>query len=139
MKLGNSQRGRSILITIIVVGLFAYTIFIGIKLAPEYMQFYSIKSSIDGLAQEMGSREINKSQFEDLMGRRLGINYIDLSDLSMSNNGCPCSKESVYIYNKQKTDVQVGIKYQKLVPLIANVDVVLKFEHTKTVVPPSLK
>ena len=65
MKIGNSQRGRSLILTIIIVGLFGYTIFIGIKLAPEYMQFFSIKSSIDSLAQEMGSREMNKAQYKD--------------------------------------------------------------------------
>ena len=139
MKIGNSQRGRSLILTIIIVGLFGYTIFIGIKLAPEYMEFYSIKSSIDGLAQDMDSREINKAQFEDLLRRRLDLNYVDLSELQLKNNGCPCSKESLFIYDKKKKSVDVGIKYQRRIPLVANVDAVLTFEHIKSVVPPSLK
>ena len=139
MKIGNSQRGRSLILTIIVVGLFAYTIFIGIKLAPEYMQFFSIKSSIDSLAQEMGSREMNKAQYKDFLLRRLGVNYVNLDDLYYKNNGCPCSKEDIFIYNKKNKDVEIGMKYQRLIPLVGNVDVVLTFEHIKTVVPPSYK
>ena len=87
----------------------------------------------------MGSREINKAQFEDLLRRRLDLNYVDLSELQLKNNGCPCSKERLFIYDTKKKSVDVGMKYQRRIPLIANVDVVLTFEHIKSVVPPSLK
>jgi DNA phosphorothioation-dependent restriction protein DptG len=129
MKLGNSQRGRSIILMIIIFGLFGYAIFVGIKLAPEYMQFYTLKSSVDEMAKEMESRSISKAQYETLMMRRMDVNYVSVKDLKLSNNGCPCAKGSVFVYNKSRSGTEVGISYQKRVPLIANVDAVLMFEH----------
>ena len=137
MKLGNSQRGRSIILMIIIFGLFGYAIFVGIKLAPEYMQFYTLKSSVDEMAKEMQSRSISKAQYETLMKRRMDVNYVSLKDLRLSNNGCPCAKDSIFVYDKDRSGVDVGISYQKRVPLIANVDAVLMFEHIVTV--PSAK
>ncbi|MEM7303963.1 MAG: DUF4845 domain-containing protein [Pseudomonadota bacterium] len=133
MKSCNSQRGRSVILMIIIFGLFGYAIFVGIKLAPEYMQFYTLKSSVDEMAKEMESRPISKSQFESLMKRRMDVNYVSIKDLVLSNNGCPCSKDSIFVYNKEKKTTDVGISYQKRVPLIANVDAVLVFEHIVTV------
>ena len=137
MKLGNRQRGLSIILMIIIFGLFGYALFVGIKLAPEYMQFYTLKESVNDLAKEMESRVISKAQFESLMKRRLDVNYVSIKDLKLSNNGCPCAKENIFVYKKQKKSTEVGISYQKRVPLIANVDAVLVFEHIVTV--PSAK
>ena len=137
MKLGNSQRGRSIILMIIIFGLFGYAIFVGIKLGPEYMQFLTLKSAVDEMAQEMQSRSISKAQYETLMKRRMDVNYVNVKDLKLSNNGCPCAKDSIFIYNKDRSGIEVGLSYQKRVPLIANVDAVLMFEHIVAV--PSAK
>ena len=133
MKLSNSQRGLSVILMIIIFGLFAYAVFVGIRLAPEYMQFYSLKESVDEMAREMESRVISKPQFESLMKRRMDVNYVSIKDLKLSNNGCPCANEGIFVYNKKKQSTDVGISYQKRVPLIANVDAVLVFEHIVTV------
>ena len=129
MNLGNSQKGRSIILMIIIFGLFAYAVFIGIKLAPEYMQFFTLKDSVNEMAKEVEARAISKAQYESLMRRRMDVNYISIKDLRLSNNGCPCAKDSIFVYNKGKNGTEVGISYQKRVPVMANIDVVLLFEH----------
>ena len=136
MNLGNSQKGRSIILMIIIFGLFAYAVFIGIKLAPEYMQFFTLKDSVNEMAKEVEARAISKAQYESLMRRRMDVNYISIKDLRLSNNGCPCAKDSIFVYNKGKNGTEVGISYQKRVPVMANIDVVLLFEHIVNVPTP---
>ena len=133
MKSINRQAGISFIVMLVLVGLFGYAIYIGIKLAPVYMEYFSIKSSIDGLAEEMKARKINKKQALDLLDRRLDTNYVSLRQLKPSRDGCVVSKKDVFHFKRTKKDTEVGIHYEKRIPLVANVDALLNFEYVNKV------
>ena len=129
MKSINRQAGISFVFMLILIGLFGYAIFIGIKLAPVYMEFYSIKSSIDGLAAEMKTRNLNKKQALDLLDRRLNTNYVSVGELKPSCVGGVSAKKDVFHFKRNKKETELGIHYEKRVPMIANVTAALDFEY----------
>jgi hypothetical protein len=131
------QAGLSTIMLIIIVGLFGYAVYIGLKITPVYMEYFSIKSAVDGLADEMKSRQISKTQYLDLMRRRLEINYVDVGALTPSRDGCNVSKKDVFHYKSHKKGVDVGITYEKRVPAIANLDFLVSFDYMRTVKSPA--
>ncbi len=133
MKMKNRQQGISFIFMLVLIGLFGYAIYIGIKLLPEYMEFHSIKSSIDGVAAELKTRNLNKKQAQDLLVRRLNTNYVNLRDLKPNTTGCSASKKDSFHFKRTQKNVEIGINYEKRIPMVANVDAVLDFNYVNKV------
>lgn len=133
MKLAKQQAGLSTIMLIILVGVIGYAIYVGLKVVPVYMDYFSIKSSVNSLADEMKTRQISKSQYMDLLRRRLDINYINTNDLKPKRDGCEISKRDVFHYKSTKKGIEVGVNYEKRVPLFANIDFLLTFDFMRTV------
>lgn len=87
-KINRHQTGMSMIVMIVIIGLFGYAIFVGVKIAPVYMEYFSIKSVVDSLADEMKTKPMNKSQYIDFIRRRLEINYVDVDALAPCRGGC---------------------------------------------------
>jgi hypothetical protein len=114
-----TQSGITLLgfvIVLAVVGLFAY---VGMKLFPMYSEFYSVKSALKGLASEPGIGNTDPARIQDLFFRRLYISY--------SEN---VKKENVKI-KRVDDGWQMEVSYEVRKPLIANLDVVGKFDATQ--------
>ena len=63
MKLNKHQAGRSLVAMIALIGLFGYVTYIGIKIIPVYTDFFSIRSAVDSLAEDMRSQQLDKSKY----------------------------------------------------------------------------
>ena len=133
MKSINRQSGMSFVFMLILIGLFGYAIYIGIKLAPVYMEYLNIKASVDGLAGEMKNRKLNKAQALDLLDRRLSTNYVSVGDLKPSRDGCAVGKKDVFHFKKVKKEIELGVSYEKRIPMVANVDALVNFDYITTV------
>ena len=136
MKLTNKQTGMSTIVLIVIIGLFGYAIFIGLKITPVYMEYLSIKSAVDGLADEMQTRQMSKTQFKDLMRRRLDINYVSIDGLTPSRDGCEKTKKDVFYFKSAKKNTDVGVNYEKRIPVIANIDFLISFDYIRSVKSP---
>jgi len=136
VKLIKNQAGMSTIVLIAIIGLFGYAIFIGLKITPVYMEYFSIKSAVDGLAEEMETRQISKAQFMDLMGRRLDINYVDMYSLKPSRDGCDKFKKDVFHFKTVKKSTEVGVNYEKRIPIVANIDFLISFDYIRTINSP---
>ncbi|MBJ7573684.1 DUF4845 domain-containing protein [Luteimonas sp. MC1828] len=115
----NSQRGITLLgfvIVLGVVGLFAY---VGMKLFPMYSEYYSVRSALKGLSQEPGIANTDPRKIQDLFFRRLGISYA----------------ENIKAQHVKITRVdngwQMDVNYEVRKPMIANLDVVGRFDTTQ--------
>jgi hypothetical protein len=114
-----TQSGITLLgfiVVLAVVGLFAY---IGMKLFPMYSEFYSVKSALKGLANEPGIGNTNPAKIQDLFFRRLYISYAE-----------NVKKENVKI-KRVDNGWQMDVSYEVRKPMIANLDVVGKFNATQ--------
>lgn len=105
----------SFLIVLVVVGFFLY---IGMKVFPMYSEFYSVKSALKGMAAE-GLEGKDPAQIKDNFFRRM--------DISFSSNVKP---EHVRIESSSGS-TRIDVKYEVRVPVVANLDVVGRFEASQ--------
>ena len=133
MNSSKHQSGMSFIILILIVGLFGYAVYVGIKLVPEYLEFHSIRTAVNSLGDEMKTRSISKNQYFDLLERRLNVNYVDMYGLKPSRDGCDKNKKEVFSYKRGKKDILLGVNYERRIPMLANVDFLLSFGHEKSV------
>lgn len=62
---------------LIIMAIVLFFMYLAIKLVPSYMEYFSIKSSIESVAQEKDSRSA-KSEIERLISGRFNINNIEI-------------------------------------------------------------
>jgi Tfp pilus assembly protein PilE len=113
------QKGLTLLgfvIVLAVVGFFAY---VAMKLFPMYSEYYSVRAAMKGLSNEAGIANQDPARIQDLFFRRLYINY--------SEN---VKKEHVKL-KRVDNGWQMDVQYEVRKPLVANLDVVGKFQSTQ--------
>lgn len=109
------QQGMTLIgfvLVLAVVGVFAY---MGMKLIPMYSEFYTVKQSLRGLANEPNITAHDAAKIKDLFFRRLYVSYAD-----------NVKSEHVKIARKDAGFVMT-VDYEVRKPLIANIDVVGHF------------
>lgn len=126
----------STIVLIVIIALFGYAVFIGLKITPAYMEYFSIKSAVDGLADEMKTRQISKAQYMELMRRRLDINYVNIDGLTPSRDGCDKSKKEAFHFKTVKKSTEFGVEYEKRIPMLANIDFLISFDYIRTIKSP---
>jgi len=113
-----TQKGitlMSFVVVLVVVGFFAL---MAMKLFPMYSEYNSLKSVMKQFAESPNSASMTSAQaFLDLE-RRFNIAYVS-----------SVKKEHVKIIRAGKAS-QLNIAYEVRVPLLANLDVVGKFDNT---------
>lgn len=119
MGMRRRQGGITLLGFIFVAGLVGFLVFMGIKLFPMYSEYYSVKQALKSLAAEPGVGNYSPGRIQDLFFRRLKIDY--------TSNVKP---EHVK-FKRVGAGWQMDVKYEVRKPLIANLDVVGRFESTQ--------
>lgn len=117
MKLKRTQRGMTLTSMVVVMAVVGFAIYIGMKLYPMYSEFSGVKESMEAVAQEPKIANAPKSRVIDLLYRRFNISYVE-----------SVKPEDITIDTKR--GAKLTIKYEVRKPLIYNLDVVGKFEHT---------
>lgn len=105
-------------IVLAVVGLFVY---VGMKLVPMYVEYYSVRQALKGLAGEPGIAEQDPARIKDLFFRRLYMSYSE--NVKSEHVKLERSAEGV--------GWNMTVSYELRRPLIANLDVVGKFEASQ--------
>lgn len=104
------------IVILAVVGLFIY---VGMKLIPMYTEYYGVKQAMKGLALEPGINNSTPDQIRNLFTRRLYVNY----------------SENVEPKHVKLERIEGGwrmrVAYEVRKPIIANLDVVGRFDTTQ--------
>jgi Domain of unknown function (DUF4845) len=100
------------LITLSVIMFFVYT---GMKVVPMYIEYYSVKKALAGMANEPGIGSKSKQQVHSLFYRRLSMSYA---------NGV---KKDALKMESTDQGLMLTVDYEQREQLIANLDVVGKF------------
>ncbi|MCW0387610.1 hypothetical protein NB722_002149 [Xanthomonas sacchari] len=115
----HKQSGMTLTSFVIVLAVVGFFVYIGMKLFPMYMEFYAVRSAMKGVATEAGSAEMDPAQAKVSLFRRLDINYSDTV------------KPGDVTFERTDTGVKMHVAYEVRRPLIANLDVVGKFDATQ--------
>jgi hypothetical protein len=88
-----------------------------LKLGPSYVEYLEIRSVMKGLAEDSSLAREGGYRLARILDDRLHINYID--------------SVSVKDFELKKTEkgYRVGVRYQVIEHLFANVDVLLNFHY----------
>ena len=109
------QKGMTLIGFIIVLSFALFVSYIGMKIVPLYMEYYSVNRILEGIAAEPGSR--------DYSPYKIRLKIMTGLDLSYSDN----IKES-HIKIKRGSSTMVQVKYEVRTPILGNLDVIAKFD-----------
>ena len=115
------QRGASFVFWVFFIALIGFIGAVGIKLAPVYLKGKSAHTIIENLANEMQGKNPNKKQLWETIEKRLDIN-------SISNVG-----REAMVFERHKDTIEFGLNYEVRVPLVANLDAIVMFDHRQTI------
>ena len=133
VKLNKHQAGRSLIAMVAIIGLVGYTAYIALRIMPVYTEFFSVRATVESLAEEMKSQRIDKAKYMDFLRKRLDMNYIDMSALTPRRDGCEKTKPSVFTYHRGRENIDLTLSYEVRVPIIANIDALLNFDYATSV------
>ena len=118
----NAQRGMTGFGWLVVLALIAFFTLLTLRLAPVYLDYYKVVSSLKSLKQEPNITKKTPAEIMDLLSRRFDVNSID-----------NVTRKNIHI--KESGGVlTVGIKYQVRVPIMGNVDALVSFNRSIHVV-----
>jgi len=110
-----NQLGISLGGLMVGAAIFIMLAMIGMKLAPSYIEFFSIKKAVNAIAAEAkGGASVNEVRKSfDARATIDAIETIKGSDLEVT---------------KDAQGLQVSVSYRKEIPLVANVGVYIEFK-----------
>jgi len=114
----HKQRGITLIGFIFVLSFALFIAFIGMKIGPIYMEYYSVVSAMNGVASERGSANLSPYDIRVKVLNRLYVSY---------------SAENVkekHIKLTRKNGVHLRIAYEVRKPVIGNLDVVAMFDRS---------
>ena len=116
MTMKRKQSGMTLLSFVIVLAVVGFAAYITMRLFPMYQEYYAVKSSLKGLANEAGVADMDPSRIQELFFRRLNINYSD------------SIKPSHVKIERMEGGWNMKVSYEVRRPLVGNLDVVGKFD-----------
>ena len=110
------QKGLSLIGFLIVLVLVLFFAFVGMRVGPIYLEYYSVVSAMNGVAAERGSSRFTPFQIKVKMLDRLYLSY------SAEN----VKEEHIRIL--RRGGVQLRVTYEVRKPMMGNLDVVVSFD-----------
>jgi len=113
------QSGMTLIGFLIVLAVVGFAAYIGMKLFPMYQEYYSVRAAMKGLAAEPGIGDMDPSKIQDLMSRRLSIDYVD------------SVKSRDFKIERMEGGWLLKVDYEVRRPLVGNLDIVGKFNSSQ--------
>ena len=113
----HKQKGLTIIGFVMVLSLVIFTLFLGMRIAPIYLEYYSVVTAMNGVAAERGSARYRPFDIRVKVLNRLYVSY---------------SAENVkeeHIKVLRRNGVQLRVVYEVRQPMIGNLDVVASFDR----------
>lgn len=114
----NRQLGMTLIGFLFLLSAVIFVAYIGMKLIPIYLNHFNIVSAVKDLAAEPGSSRYTEGRIQDLLARKLSINYVE-------------SLRPDQIQLIKSPQPQLVIDYEVREDLIGNIDVVISFHRAE--------
>ena len=113
------QGGMTLIVFVFVLSFVIFLSFIGMKIGPIYLEYFSVVSAMNGVASERGSANYSPFDIKVRILNRLYVSY---------------STENIHERNikiiRAKNGVNVRIAYEVRKPVMGNLDVVARFDRS---------
>ena len=87
--LSGRQRGMTVIGMLLVIIVIAFVALIAMKVVPMYVQYYSIKSTIESIRKEPQVAQMSAQEIQNAIQKRFDIGYVDnitARDLKIRND-----------------------------------------------------
>ena len=111
------QRGMSLIGFVIVLSVVIFLSFLGMKIGPLYMEYYSVVSALNGVASERGSANLSPYDLRVKVLNRLYVSYSE-------------NVKEKDIRVTRGNGVHLRVTYSVQEPLMGNLDVIAKFDKS---------
>ena len=111
------QKGMSLVGFLIVLAMVVFFAYLGMRVTPIYLEFYSVQNAMNGVASEPGSANFSPFDIKDKMLNRLYVSYTD------GNVGV----EDIKVVRNNGVFLQVNYEVRK--PVMGNLDVIATFDE----------
>lgn len=115
------QRGISFTSILFIAVVFGFVLTVGLKLGPYYMEFGSVRASMNDLARNPESGRFTKSQALRRIEDQLYINDVR----SVDAKG--------FVYKQTREGYDLSVEYEVTEQLMGNVSALLTFTHKVSV------
>jgi hypothetical protein len=113
----HKQKGMTLIGFIFVLAFVIFISFIGMKIGPMYMEYYSVVSAMNGIASERGSARLSPYQIKLRFLTRLNVSYTE-------------NVRESHIKLIRGNGVHMRVTYEVRKPIVGNLDVVAKFDKS---------
>lgn len=118
MRLSNKEQGMTGIGWLMVLGLVGFFSLVGLRLAPVYLEYFSVVSSIESLKKESDIKEKAPREVVDMLMRRMDVN--DVKSVKPVN---------VKVSNEGGA-MKIIVNYEVRTPLVGNLDALATFNKT---------
>lgn len=122
MSTMKNQRGMTMWSLLFVLGVIALIVFLILKLLPVYLADMKVRSALDGLSRQSDVGSMSKTEIGAALGKRFEIDNVDhvnlTKDMTITARG---------------RNRAIRIKYEAVVPMVANISALLEFDHQREV------
>ncbi len=123
MRLRSRQGGLGALGWLVVLGVAAFFLLCAFRVGPIYLEQMQVKAVLDeAFASTRGG--MSRHELLESIRKRFEVNGIEVLS----------TRDIKFVESRE--GITVDCNYEKRVPLIANIDVVVKFDNLKYTLPP---
>jgi len=116
MRLRKQQTGLGLLGWLVALGLASFALTCFFKIGPIYLDYWQVKKALDLVTANSQSSGMGREELLAAVQKQLDVSRIETIS----------SKDMKVI--EAKSGRELNANYEKRVPLIANIDVVVKFD-----------
>lgn len=120
MRMQKKQKGLTMIgfvLMLCIVGFFAYA---AMKLVPVYTEYYGVVKSVKSMQTEPGIDSMNIGEIRRKLEPIFDVQYVDETNVPMSS--------VTLITTKGQHSLRVA--YDRVIPFIYNIDLLVHFEKT---------
>ena len=111
------QRGISLIGFILLLAVAVFVTYIGMKIVPIYVDYFSVSSAMKGIQNEPGIANKSPRDIKSLFFRRLYVNFVEV-----------VKEENVKVTRRGGLQLQVAYEVRR--PIMGNLDVIVTFDKS---------
>lgn len=115
---GNHQKGLTFITIMIILGLIAFFVMLGLKVGPIYMNHSKVQSTMTAIKEMPGIENMGKREIALSISKRLNMNYVD-----------KINKDDFEIIRHDDL-LTVSIDYERVEKLMGNLSVLVEFSES---------
>ena len=120
----DQQRGMTVIGMLLLLIVIAFAVLIAMKVVPMYIEYYTIKSTIESIRKEPQLPQMNTQDIHKAIQRRFDVGYVEkvnASDLKIKN--APDGRVLELVYDDERElfyGLFILLKVNETVPLTPN-------------------